>query len=438
MTTKAKPSAEKEEATPALVPRLRFPDFQKAEGWQNKRLGDEGELLPSLTGKAGGDFDVGEAKFVTYMNVFSNTFVDPKGLRLVDVKDDESQNAVASGDVFFTISSETPEEVGMSSVLLDELENCYLNSFCTLFRFFPGKRPNPVFTGYMLRQPLVRGYFTKKAQGSTRFNLSKDAFRSLRIFVPSSAEQQKIAECLSSVDELMEAQARKVDALKIYKKGLMWQLFPREGETQPRLRFPEFQNAGKWEEQRLEELAKRGSGHTPSKSKPEYYNGGIKWVSLADSKRLDSGLISDTATQISDKGIQNSSAVLHPAGTVLISRDAGIGKSAVMSEPMAVSQHFIVWTCKPDRLSNWFLYHLLQNSKPLFERAAIGSTIKTIGLQFFIDLVFRFPSLPEQQRIANFMSSLDALITAETQKHEALKNHKKGLMQQLFPSPEEN
>jgi type I restriction enzyme S subunit len=160
-------------------------------------------------------------------------------------------------------------------------------------------------------------------------------------------------------------------------------------------------------------------------------------VSLADSKRLDKGLISETSIHISEKGIHNSSAALHPVGTVLISRDAGIGKSAVMSESMAVSQHFIVWICNPQLLSNWFLYHLLQNSKPIFERAATGSTIKTIGLQFFIDLAFRFPSLAEQQRIATCLSSLDALITAETQKHENLKTHKRGLMQQLFPSPEE-
>ena len=101
--------------------------------------------------------------------------------------------------------------------------------------------------------------------------------------IPSPAEQQKIAECLSSVDELLAAQARKVDALKTHKKGLMQQLFPREGETRPRLRFPEFRNGPEWVETKLDELAKRGSGHTPSKSKPEYYNGGIKWVSLTDS-----------------------------------------------------------------------------------------------------------------------------------------------------------
>ncbi len=104
---------------------------------------------------------------------------------------------------------------------------------------------------------------------------------------------------------------------------------------------------------------------------------------------------------------------------------------------MAVSQHFIVWTCDNHLLSNWFLYHLLQNSKPLFESAATGSTIKTIGLQFFIDLHFSVPSLREQQRIADCLTGLDELIAAQTQKLEVFKTHKKGLTQQLFPSPED-
>ena len=235
----------------------------------------------------------------------------------------------------------------------------------------------------------------------------------------------------------MAAESQKLDALKAHKKGLMQQLFPREGETLPRLRFPEFLDAPQWEEKKLEELATRGSGHTPNKAHPEYYNGGIKWVSLADSRRLDNGLISETEIEISKEGIDNSSACLHPAGTVLISRDAGVGKSAVMATPMAVSQHFIVWTCDRERLSNWFLYHLLQKLKPVFERVATGSTIKTIGLPFFEDLVVTIPSLPEQHRIASCLSSLDDLIAAQSDQLEALKTHKKGLMQQLFPSPAE-
>ncbi len=252
--------------------------------------------------------------------------------------------------------------------------------------------------------------------------------------LPTLAEQRKIADCLSSLDELIAAQARKVDALKTHKKGLMQQLFPREGETQPRRRFPEFQNAGDWEVKKIEDIARRGSGHTPNKAKPEYYNGGIKWVSLADSKRLDNGKIFETATLISELGIKNSSAVLHPAGSVILSRDAGVGKSAVLNESMAVSQHFVVWTCDNRSLSNWFLYYFLQFNKPVFENVATGSTIKTIGLPFFKELCITIPSVPEQQCISSSLSDLDALITAETQKLETLKTHKKGLMQQLFPS----
>lgn len=259
-------------------------------------------------------------------------------------------------------------------------------------------------------------------------------YQHLEIPLPGEAEQRKIAACLTSLDELLTAEGRKLEALRTHKKGLMQQLFPREGETRPRLRFPEFRDAPEWKEKKLDELAKRRTGHTPNKAKPEYYNGGVKWVSLADSKRLDKGLIHDTSVEISLEGIENSSAVLHPAGSVILSRDAGVGKSAVTAHPMAVSQHFIVWICVNEKLSNWFLYFVLQRLKPLFEQIATGSTIKTIGMPFFNAMRIVVPSLAEQQRIAACLSSLDALITVQSRKLDSLRTHKKGLMQQLFPS----
>jgi type I restriction enzyme, S subunit len=224
--------------------------------------------------------------------------------------------------------------------------------------------------------------------------------------------------------------------LKAHKKGLMQQLFPQPGQTQPRLRFPEFRDKGEWVNKLLDELGERGSGHTPDKKKPEYYNGGIKWVSLADSKRLDRRLISETEIEISEQGLENSSAVLHPAGTVILSRDAGVGKSAVLVEKMAVSQHFIVWKCNSRQLSNWFLYYLLQRLKPLFEEIATGSTIKTIGLPFFKKLRITIPTVEEQQRIADCLTAVDIQIAAQAEEIESLKQHKRGLMQQLFPAPE--
>lgn len=198
----------------------------------------------------------------------------------------------------------------------------------------------------------------------------------------------------------------------------------------PKLRFAEFNCF--WKESLLDNLASRGSGHTPNKKISSYYDGDIKWVSLADSKRLDNGFIEETETTISDEGIRNSSATLHPAGSVLLSRDAGVGKSAVMKENMAVSQHFIVWNGNKQELDNWFLYYKLQILKPLFERIAVGSTIKTIGLPFFKKLSITVPEIEEQQKIASFLSKVDEKISLLTEKKGKLTEYKKGVMQKLF------
>ena len=162
----------------AFAPQLRFPEFRNAPEWDAIVLGDEGEFLSSLNGKTGEHFGTGTAKYITYMNVFANTFTEMNSLGTVDVGDDESQNAVESGDVLFTVSSETPDEVGMSSVVIDKVPNCYVNSFCAMFRFALEKRPNPHFVGYSLRQPLVRDHLSQRAQGSTRSSRSPTSHRS--------------------------------------------------------------------------------------------------------------------------------------------------------------------------------------------------------------------------------------------------------------------
>ena len=163
------------------------------------------------------------------MNVFSNAFTKATDLRSVDVAADESQSMVAKGDVFFTVSSETPEEAGMSSVLLEGIANCYLNSFCALFRFDEGKSPNSVFLGYLLRSATARAHLSRGAQGATRYNIPRATFRSLPIVIPSRPEQRRIAACLGPLDDLIAAEVRRVDALRHQRKGLLQQLFPSPG-----------------------------------------------------------------------------------------------------------------------------------------------------------------------------------------------------------------
>ena len=405
MTNNTKPTAAKDGEKPGLMPKLRFLEL-RATGWIQKKLEDVAPL------QRGFDLPSDLIRPGNIPIVYSN------GIQ----KYHEVGMATAPGLV-------TGRSGTIGKLHFIESGDYWPHNTSLWVTSFNGNVPRFVFYLY---DSIGMSRFSS---GSGVPTLNRNDVHAFGVSIPSSsAEQQKIADCLSSLDELIAAQARKVDALKTHKKGLMQQLFPREGETQPRRRFPEFQNAGDWEVKKIEDIARRGSGHTPNKAKPEYYNGGIKWVSLADSKRLDNGKIFETATLISELGIKNSSAVLHPAGSVILSRDAGVGKSAVLNESMAVSQHFVVWTCDNRSLSNWFLYYFLQFNKPVFENVATGSTIKTIGLPFFKELCITIPSVPEQQCISSSLSDLDALITAETQKLETLKTHKKGLMQQLFPS----
>ena len=186
-----------------------------------------------------------------------------------------------------------------------------------------------------------------------------------------------------------------------------------------------------WKTPTLDSVAKRGSGHTPDKKHPEYWDGDIKWVSLKDSDALDRVYIDETAATITCAGIANSSAVIHPAGTVVLSRDAGVGKSAIMKSAMAVSQHFMAWQCGPC-LDNHFLYYWLQSEKSEFERIAIGNTIKTIGLSYFRALNIPLPPLSEQRAIAGTLSDVDALIGAVDQLIAKKRDLKQAAMQQLL------
>jgi type I restriction enzyme S subunit len=264
-------------------------------------------------------------------------------------------------------------------------------------------------------------------------NISKETFFGVEIPTPSPAEQQKIAECLSSVDELMAAQARKVDSLKTHKKGLMQQLFPREGETQPRLRFPEFQNAGEWVPKSIGQLGEVVTGSTPSTAVPAYYGGDRLFVSPADIS--DGRFIEKTKTTLTELGFQETRPV--KANSVLfVCIGSTIGKIAQNRHECATNQQ-INSVVPNSNYSDGFVYYALSGLADEIANLAGIQAVPIVNKSLFSSVDLLVPKPAEQQRIAACLTSLDALITAEAQKHEALKAHKKGLMQQLFPFPEE-
>ena len=245
------------------------------------------------------------------------------------------------------------------------------------------------------------------------------------------------------MDELIAGQARKLDALKTHKKGLMQQLFPREGETQPRLRFPEFQNTGEWVEKSIGGL------------KPFVTSGSRGWAAfyadqgelfvritnlwrdsiyldLTDSKfvQLPSGANEGVRTQLKEHD-------------VLISITADIGIIGYVDEsvpsPAYINQHIALVRFNAAKLCGKYVAYFLasEKSQRLFRSSTDTGTKAGMSLLGIQKIKLMLPSLLEQQRIADCLASLDGLIAAQTQKLDALKTHKQGLMQQLFPSPEE-
>lgn len=221
----------KEEQKKGLMQKLlsgevRFNGF--SDEWNEVRLGDIGEPYNGLSGKTAEDFGAGEAKYVTYKNIFDNSKINPTIFENVKIGKNEKQNLVKFGDIFFTVSSETPEEVGMSSVLLDIVDNTYLNSFCFGYRLNNFEILDPHFSRFYFRSFQMRDKISRLAQGSTRFNLSKNEIMKLKVKLPSLPEQQKIAEVLSLTDEEISLLKKELDELKLQKKGLMQKLLTGE------------------------------------------------------------------------------------------------------------------------------------------------------------------------------------------------------------------
>ena len=195
------------------------------EGWEVKKLGEIGKTYGGISGKSKKDFGVGNAYYIPFMNIMKNVIIDTAYLEKVNVANNEYQNKVNNGDLLFNGSSETPEELGISSVLLNDIDNLYLNSFCFGFRIYENKSIDSLFLSYLMRSPYGRKIIFYLAQGATRYNLSKSNFNDLEISVPKSlSEQNRIATILSDMDAEIEALEQKLSKARQIKQGMMQEL----------------------------------------------------------------------------------------------------------------------------------------------------------------------------------------------------------------------
>ena len=395
------------------TPKLRFPGFTGE--WEERKLGEMGITYTGLSGKTREDFGHGDGRFVTYMNVFLNPISDLTKTETIEI--DKAQNNVRYGDVFFTASSETPEEVGMSSVWLGNIENIYLNSFC--FGYRPTVEIFPYYMAYMLRSEAVRRKIIYLAQGISRYNISKKSVMEIKVPVPDLAEQKKIGEYFRKVDHLIILQQNKMEHVKKLKKGLLQKMFPRKGEDMPELRIPGFSDA--WEQRQFSDFAQRESLiQTSSYDCPsvEYEDVIVEEGCLNKDIRLK---------EVQKTGIKFDGA------QVLYGKLRPYLHNWLKPDFMGVAVGDW-WVLRPVEIDKNFLYRLIQTKK--FDDVAnqsSGSKMPRADWNLVSQSEFMVPtSLKEQCRIAEVFEGLDHLITLHQRKLDHLKQLKKGLLQQMF------
>lgn len=426
-----KTGATKDKATNALVPKLRFPEFLEAGPWNLVSLGQASTPITER---------VGDRKF-TPVSISAGIGFVPQAEKFGrDISGNQYQlyTLVSDGDFVYNKGNSLKFPQGCVYQLQGWGQVAAPNVFIS-FRLKDGY--SDAFFQNCFEQNVhgkqLQKHITSGARSNGLLNISKEHFFGVEIPTPSPVEQQKIADCLGSLDELIAAQGHKVDALKTHKKGLMQQLFPREGETQPRLRFPEFQSDGGWEKTELGDCLEKVidyRGKPPPKAETGVplitaKNVRFGWLDMTDDEYIEA----DSYKEWMTKGIPK-------AGDILFTTEAPLGNVAMFPETgeFALGQRIITLRCKASQCVPGFLFQSLLG--PEMQRAiefhSTGSTAKGIKSSVFVNLDYRLPKVTEQQRIADCLASVDALITAANQELDTLKIHKQGLMQQLFPSTE--
>lgn len=404
------------------TPNLRFPEFREAEEWAERRLQEisvpvverVGDLrLTPVSISAGMGFvpqaekfgrDISGLQYRLYTLVRDGDFVYNKGNSLKFpqgcIYELQGWGEVAAPNVFICF----------------RLKDGYVNGF---FRY--------CFENNMHGLEL-RKHITSGARSNGLLNINKEDFFSIKIPTPRYEEQQEIADCMSSLDEVIIAEGRKLKAMQAHKKGLMQQLFPLKGESRPRLRFLEFRDGPEWEATVGGELFT---------NRNEDGEEGLPIYSVT----VNEGMVPRASFSRNFYDIED------PAGNKKV-RKGDIaynmmrmwqGSQGMAVEDCMVSPAYVVLAPLEGVCSEFFAYLFkLAQSLDVLTSHSRGLTLDRLRLYFddFKRVPLRVPKFPEQQRIAACLSSLDAMIAAQARKLDSLRAHKKGLMQQLFPLPE--
>jgi type I restriction enzyme, S subunit len=414
-----------------LIPELRFPEFEKEGEWDTKSIG---EIFKSFSGGTPSTSESlyygGNIPFIRSAEINkkeTELFITEEGLN------NSSAKLVNKGDLLVALYGANSGDSAISKIngAINQailcLQSDYSNSFAYNF--------------LTLRKDWIVSKFIQGGQG----NLSGDIIKSITIPFPLKREQQKIASCLSTLDEVIAAHSQRLDLLKYHKKGLMQNLFPQEGEKVPKYRFPEFRDDGEWKKKPLIETADKnvkwsftGGPFGSNLKASDYTSKGIRIIQL---QNIGDGVFNDEYKIYTseEKAVELLSCNIYAGEIILSKMGDPVGRACIIPSYLdrcVMASDGIRLVVNEKKYSKYFIYSLI-NSKRIretIEKKSTGSTRKRIGLIELKVIELMIPqTLNEQIKIADCLSYLDDLITAQAEKIEQLKLHKKGMMQGLFP-----
>ncbi len=399
------------------IPKLRFPEFANSGEWDKVKLNKLGKLVSGLTYSPN---DIRENGLL----VLRSSNVQGGQIKLEDnvyVRTDiKGANLTEPNDILICVRNGSKALIGKNALIPDNMPLCTHGAFMTIFR---ANLPKFVFQLFQTKDydRQVNGDL-----GATINSINGGQFIKYEFNIPSLInEQQKIADFLSSIDEQITQNIKKVELLKEHKKGLLQNLFPSEGESIPRLRFPEFANSGEWEEKNGNEIFQQISN--------KEHNSNLPILAITQEYGAIPRTMIDYHVSVMDKSIESYKVV--EIGDFIISLRSFQGGIEYSQYKGICSPAYIILRKKIDLVGNFFKFYFktqkfIQQLNRNLEGIRDG---KMVSYKQFSELLLPFPSIQEQQKIADFLSSVDELITSSTKKVELLKEHKKGLMQQLFP-----
>jgi len=409
------------------VPEVRFDGF--TEDWKQSKVGEFYFFKNGLN--KGKEFFGSGTPIVNFTDVFHNRDICFSKLKgRVQLNENEIKNyEVKKGDIFFTRTSETIEEIGYPSVMTDQPSDTVFSGFVLRGRAINEDPLEINFKRYVFFTEKFREEMKKKSSMTTRALTSGTAIKEMEFCYPKSKEEQeRIGNFLKYLDNTIALHQQELTTLQKTKQGFLQKMFPKEGESVPQVRFPGF--VGEWEELKLNTVFK--DFIVPMRDKPKEFSGSIPWTRIED---IEGRFINGTTSgqYVSEETINSMNLKIIPKGSLIVSASATFGVVAIVNNNLITNQTFIGLVPNTNyNIDYLYAFFKSPNIQRKMKRESAGSTIFYISRKQFENMIGNFPVLEEQEIIGSFFKQLDDIISLHQRELEVLKETKKAFLQKMF------